>query len=229
MELIKKQILFGDVIPNGNIHIKLNLTQNIDGLGMLTDIPSDITKDYQTFFKKGGKIVMASDSNLEAVRSYKEDEPYIPGFDIDKGDYKNYEWIQINGVSRVTKIDDEEITYVIDTNKDVNIGTTGQTTGILYVDNPKDGLPTNRTLNSEEMTTRVEFMSEGWNTTNISIDPTIQEEYLLGIISEPEVNIDVFIDRGVTSVLDKHLRLSEIENLAHLTKYGNGFYNINKE
>jgi len=232
MEVIKREISLKDVVPNGNIHIKLNLTQNIDGLGMLTDIPSDITKDYQTYFKKGGKIVMASDSKLESVRSYKEGKPYIPGFDIDKGDYKNYEWTQINGVSRVTSTgttEDNEITYVIDTNKDVNIGTTGQTTGILYVDNPIDGVSINETLDWEEMTTRVEFMSEGWNSTNISIDPTIQEEYLLGIISEPEVNSDVFIDRGVASVLDQHLRLSEIENLAHLTKYGNGFYNINKE
>ena len=248
MEIIKREISLRDVVPNGSIYIKLNLTQNIDGLGQLTDLTygdytlyktsdpnTDLTfehpDDYQKHYKKGDKIIMASDSKLTSVRSYKEGEPYIPGFDINRDSYDNYGWSPIDGVSRVTSTGSTgvEITYVIDAKKDINIGTSGQTTGILYVDNPEGGIESNQTLDSYEMTTRVEYMSEGWNTTNISIDPQIQEEYLLGIISAPEVNSDVFIDRGVTSILDKHLRLSEIENLAHLTKYGNGFYNINKE
>jgi len=250
MEIIKREISIRDVVPNGNINIKINLTQNIDGLGMLTDLPLDSYSLHQTskpnidltfehptnselikHYKKGDRIIMASDSKLDSVRSYKEGTPYIPGFDINRDSYDNYEWSPIDGVSRVTSTGATgvEITYVVDTKKDVNIGTSGQTTGILYVDNPEGGLDINETLDSAEMTTRVEYMSEGWNSSNTSIDPVIQEEYLLGIISAPEVNSDVFIDRGATSILDKHLRLSEIESLAHLTKYGNGFYNINKE
>lgn len=236
MEIIKREISINNLLPDGNIYIKIPLTQNIEDLGMSTDIPTDESdiyqKDYQTYYKKGGRIIMASDSNLEAVRSYKEGKPYIEGFDITKGVYNNYEGQSINGASRVTSTgttEDNEITYVIDANKDVNIGTSGQTSGILYVDYPIEGLEINSTLDVNEMTTRVEYMSEGWNRSNTSIDPQIQEEYLLGIISTPEVNNDVFIDRGSVSILDKHLRLSEIESLTHLTKYGNGFYNINKE
>jgi hypothetical protein len=56
-----------------------------------------------------------------------------------------------------------------------------------------------------------------------------KEEYLFGIISPPEVQSDVFIDRGATSVLDMHLRLSEIGNISELTRYGNGFYKLNKQ
>jgi F0F1-type ATP synthase membrane subunit a len=52
---------------------------------------------------------------------------------------------------------------------------------------------------------------------------------LFGIISRPEVESDVFIDRGTISVMDYHLKLSEIKNLGQLTRYGNGFYKINKQ
>jgi hypothetical protein len=50
----------------------------------------------------------------------------------------------------------------------------------------------------------------------------------MGIISRPEVENDVFIDRGIVSVLDTHLRLSDINNLGQLQQYGNGFYKIEK-
>jgi hypothetical protein len=39
---------------------------------------------------------------------------------------------------------------------------------------------------------------------------------------------DVFIDRGVISVMDMHLRLSEIKDIKQLERYGNGFIKLNK-
>jgi hypothetical protein len=39
----------------------------------------------------------------------------------------------------------------------------------------------------------------------------------------PEVENQVFIDRGVVSIMDMHLRLSEIKDLGQLSRYGNGF------
>ena len=79
------------------------------------------------------------------------------------------------------------------------------------------------------MITKSQFQSEGWNGTNTSLDPEVREEYLFGIINTPEVQSDVFIDRGAVSVLDTHLRLSEIESLDHLVRYGNGYYKINRD
>jgi hypothetical protein len=90
-------------------------------------------------------------------------------------------------------------------------------------------VPLNNAEINEKMTTTIQYMGEGWNFENTTISPQIQEEYLIGIISQPEVESDVFIDRGVVSVLDTHLRLSEIESLDHLERYGNGFYNINRD
>ena len=62
----------------------------------------------------------------------------------------------------------------------------------------------------------------------MSLSAITKEEYLFGIISQPEVRSDVFIDRTITSITDLHLRLSEIRNLDSLIRYGNGFYNITK-
>ena len=143
--------------------------------------------------------------------------------------YLNYKNVTVNGVDRVTKIDGDEITYVTGTEKNAKIGTTGQTTGILYIDNPTDGLQSNNADINENMITKSQFQSEGWNGTNTSLDPEVREEYLFGIINTPEVQSDVFIDRGAVSVLDTHLRLSEIESLDHLVRYGNGYYKINRD
>jgi hypothetical protein len=63
----------------------------------------------------------------------------------------------------------------------------------------------------------------------VSLSALTKEEYLFGIISPPEVQSDVFIDRGITTVMDKHLRMSEIKNLGQLSRYGNGFYNLTKQ
>jgi hypothetical protein len=57
----------------------------------------------------------------------------------------------------------------------------------------------------------------------IPLSASIKEEYLFGIISPPEVENQVFIDRGVVSIMDMHLRLSEIKDLGQLSRYGNGF------
>jgi len=72
------------------------------------------------------------------------------------------------------------------------------------------------------------YNSEGFNETNVSLDASFKEEYLFGIVNTPEVESDVFIDRGRTTVLQNHLQLSEITNMGELINYSNGYYNIIK-
>jgi hypothetical protein len=181
------------------------------------------------FYRYGDIVDYGSDSKLELVRTYDIDAQYIEGFDIKREGYTNFSGETINGVDRVVKINDDEIVYTTDAKRDSNIGLPSQTTGIQYTDNPEGGVNIPPELDSDITTTNVHYRAEGWNETNVSTDPQIQEEYLLGIISQPEVKSDVFIDRTTFSVLDKHLRLSEVESLEHLTRYGNGFYNINRD
>ena len=240
MENIKKKILISD-LNESNIHFKIQLTQSIDDLGMMTDMPFNNTfivtsngdyefmNDYITEpYSEPNKIISASDSKLETVRSYNTNKPFIEGFDIRSSDYLDFQSNPITGFDKVITTGDTMV-YTVNAKKDLNIGTSGQTTGILYTDNPEGGVIIPPELDNQITTTKVEYIGEGWNETNTSIDPQIQEEYLIGIINEPEVETDVFIDRTTFSVLDNHLRLSEIESLDHLTRYGNGFYNINRD
>ena len=53
-------------------------------------------------------------------------------------------------------------------------------------------------------------------------------KYLFGKIFPPEVQNDVFIERGINNVFDKHLKLSEIRNIKGLERYGNGFFKVTK-
>jgi hypothetical protein len=120
--------------------------------------------------------------------------------------------------------------YVFSTPNDNNLGTDNQVYGLKYLDYTGES----RTVVIDNISstiplTEFRYIGEGWNETNTSLSAITKEEYLFGIINTPEVQSDVFIDRGQTSVLDMHLRLSEIKNLGELSRYGNGFYKLNKQ
>jgi len=241
MEVIRRTININNV-SGDHIYFKVNITQKIKNGGLLTDmnplklINMDGSPDLEfvrnlvdeDFYAEGGKITYASDSKVYKVRGYLSGQTYVENFDIKKENCVDYQKNSYVGVDRVLSINDDEIKYTIGAKRDSNIGTSGQTIGITYTDYPTEGIDLPSELSPATTTTKVEYKSEGWNETNSAMDPQIQEDYLIGIISEPEVKSDVFIDRGVTNVLDGHLRLSEIENLDHLVRYGNGYYKINR-
>ncbi len=56
--------------------------------------------------------------------------------------------------------------------------------------------------------------------------PTFRYEYNLGISSYQNVDADIYIDRGVNSAFESHLKLGEINSLDDLTLYNNGFFSI---
>lgn len=186
--------------------------------------PSKIVSDYYNYLNL--TITGSTDSKISELMSYKSTQMYIPSFDIVKTDYQNYENIPLSAVSRVTVLGEPK-KYVFDTVVDANIGTSNQIYGLYYQDFTGktntvsiNGLPIIIPL------TVFSYIGEGQNETNTSLSALTKEEYLFGIISKPEVKNDVFIDRGVTSVFEPHLRLSEIKTLGELTRYGNGFYKI---
>jgi hypothetical protein len=55
-----------------------------------------------------------------------------------------------------------------------------------------------------------------------------KNEVLLNVIDEPEIQSDVFIDRGKVSAYERVQRLNEIDNIGELMTYGYKFYNIVK-
>ena len=293
MEVVKRKILLENsvdrnynsptygVMTASTFYINVFLTQNIDDMGLFTDMsyikkgntPADnsilsqklIADGYFFPFMSGGtpvnaftvtnivdknekytlrvtgqtenffftipnlKITGFTNSKLEDVKSYNRLTPYIENFDIKKETYTNYLGTTINGVNRITYLGEPTI-YVFDTNNDNTIGTASQITGIQYKDytgQTRSVLDANNNIKNIPVT-EFNYMSEGWNETNTSLSALTKEEYLFGIISVPEIQNDVFIDRGKTTVFEKHLKLSGIKNINELVRYGNGYFNINR-
>lgn len=169
-----------------------------------------------------------TNSKIERVRGYNNTTPFIPGLDIIREEYLDYTGTEVvSGVSRVITLSNPTAyTFDVDVN-DFNIGTPLQKHGILYNDsvNLDLGLIEGDNLNE----TKFSFQGQGWNRTNISLSAITKEEIFLGVVFPPDVQSDVFIDRGKLNIYDLHLRLSEVESIEHLLRYGNGFYNIKKQ
>jgi hypothetical protein len=53
-----------------------------------------------------------------------------------------------------------------------------------------------------------------------------KNEVLLNVVFEPEVQSNIFIERGKNSALERIQRLGEIDNMGDLVNYGYGFFNI---
>lgn len=190
-------------------------------------MPSSVESDYYVY---GNSLITGfTDSKLEDVKSYDRNNQYRIGFDTNSQDYINYNNLNILGVDRIFSMGEPRI-YVFNTPNDSNLGTNNQIYGLQYLDytgETRSVVIDN--INSTIPLTQFKYIGEGWNETNTSLSAITKEEYLFGIINPPEVQSDVFIDRGQTSVLDIHLRLSEIKNLGELSRYGNGFYKLNKQ
>jgi hypothetical protein len=189
-------------------------------------LPESKESDYYVFGNL--PITGNTDSKIEDVKSYKASNQFRINFNTATETYVNYNNLTVVGVDRIKSMGEPKI-YVFDTENDVNLGTNNQTTGIQYKDYSGSTTIMINGVNKATPITSFRFIGEGWNDTNISLSALTKEEYLFGIISPPEVQSDVFIDRGATSVLDMHLRLSEIGNISELTRYGNGFYKLNKQ
>ena len=75
----------------------------------------------------------------------------------------------------------------------------------------------------------IEYKTNGLNSENSITTPIIKINHLLGVIYEPKINSNIFIDRSINSSFEKHLKMSEIRSLDDLTNYGNGQFKINEE
>jgi hypothetical protein len=56
--------------------------------------------------------------------------------------------------------------------------------------------------------------------------PIMREEYRVGIAGPESVEGDIYIDRGINSAFEKHLKLGEVTSLESLLQYGNGYFKI---
>lgn len=181
------------------------------------------------WFFSGGFVSGFTNDKLNLVRSYDAADLYNPAIINDAENYDNYFGVFISGVTKVVD-DGNPIIYAVDAESQPPffqvIGTNAQTTGIRYKTYSDETYPlvdfdNNITLKPK---TEFRFVSEGWNDTNVDLRAYIRREYLMGIVSPPEVQSDVFIDRGATTVLEDHLILGEIRGLDALQDYRNGYF-----
>jgi hypothetical protein len=175
------------------------------------------------------RITGMTDSKIEDVRTYAAGNPYRVNLPVEKGQYRNYTNTIYFGVSKIKSMGEPKV-YVFDTIENSDLGTVNQIYGLRYLD--YTGKTRTITYNNRQFidnVTEFSYIGEGLNMTNMSLSALTKEEYLLGIIFPAEVKSDVFIDRGLNSVMDKHLKFSEISNLGRLANYGNGFYNLKKQ
>jgi hypothetical protein len=59
-------------------------------------------------------------------------------------------------------------------------------------------------------------------------EPIVKEEHLLKISMQPEVQSNIFIERGKNSAYERIQRIGEVDNIGDLEKYGYGFFNVVK-
>lgn len=50
-----------------------------------------------------------------------------------------------------------------------------------------------------------------------------------GLVEEPKIDSSVFIERGIVNVFEAFTKLKKVKSLNEMTKYGFGYYKINKQ
>jgi hypothetical protein len=75
-------------------------------------------------------------------------------------------------------------------------------------------------------TTIYNILSSGITSDMITQVPIVKDEALIGVVMQPEVQSNVFIERGKNTVLERIERLGEVDNMGDLEKYGYSFFNV---
>jgi hypothetical protein len=108
------------------MNITLTDSQKID-----IRVPNKPLSHY--YYYGNNPLTGSTDSKIDDVRSYRKDDPYVAGLNINEETYVNYQAISIDGVNRITNAGEPKI-YVFDAADDLNIGSPNQISGIQYKD-----------------------------------------------------------------------------------------------
>jgi len=270
-------------ITASTIPIRLFMTQNMDDIGMFSDVSFTSTTPSYTVLESLRNITISSVlSSPESVTSlteklylrnsdkglssyYTTTTTSVSGYTDDKIDdvtsvrlvdkyaiNKNKSDDPKNYWSGLIKVDNNntELDYLIDANNvdtaiDMDVRPNSQkggspmaNTGIQYFTDKNiirtvtDGKCYGcdeagfKSKTIEIFSTSMKYNAEGWNQYNTTLSAITKNEMFFGITSPPEVMSDVFIDRGVSSPMEHHLRLNDIGAVEEFNRYGNKFYNI---
>jgi hypothetical protein len=104
--------------------------------------------------------------------------------------------------------------------------TTGVTNGVSYSAYTIDNL---YYQDFADGITTITGTTSGFTKEEVINKVITRNEHFLGFIDEPVIYSDIFVERGKQGVMEKTLRLSEIDNTGELSIYGNGYFNIRKQ
>ena len=68
--------------------------------------------------------------------------------------------------------------------------------------------------------------SSGLTEYNLTAVSITNDEVLLKVMGQPEIQTNVFVERGKNSAYERVQRLGEVDNLGDLINYGYGFFNV---
>jgi hypothetical protein len=78
-------------------------------------------------------------------------------------------------------------------------------------------------------TTLYVIQSSGFTQDDLVLSAITKNEALINVIDQPEIQSNIFIERGKMSALEYIERLGEVDNVGDLTKYGYGFFSVEKQ
>jgi hypothetical protein len=68
--------------------------------------------------------------------------------------------------------------------------------------------------------------SSGLTESNLTAQPITKDEVLLKVYDQPQIQTNVFVERGKNSAYERVQRLGEVDNLGDMINYGYGFFNV---
>jgi hypothetical protein len=81
----------------------------------------------------------------------------------------------------------------------------------------------------DDGTTLYVVESSGFTQNDLILSALTKNEAYLNIIDEPEVQTNIFIERGKITGLEQVERLGEVDNIGDLEKYGYGYFKVEKQ
>ena len=231
----------GDKVVN-TIDIDIFLTQKFDDMGIFTDMSYNPLTPYLTtppstmgpfnsfvygrfpraplsFYLPGQINVLGDcdDSQLDQVKSYRVDlvtnQPiYQAGLDLAKDIH-----VTFDGVISTTN---NSITYVLGADKN-NIPNTG-VHFVTFTEEYVNGVDEDGNTRRYRKTNFSTKLS-GTDTNNVTLSALTKNEEYSGIVFPPEVKSEVFIDRGIADIFERHAMLSEIKSSSDIDDNRGGY------
>lgn len=69
--------------------------------------------------------------------------------------------------------------------------------------------------------------SSGFTSDSLTATSITKEEVLINVVDSPEIQSEIFIERGKMSAFEPIQRLGEVDNIGDLERYGYGYFTIN--